>query len=77
MVLSPLLSNLSIHIGVVISIVSIVYLLVIFSEFINSELNLQDDKKIYFNLICYSLILLIAYFIMIKYIGSLFSGFGI
>lgn len=77
MVLSPLLSNLSIHIGIVISIVSIVYLLVIFSEFINSELNLQDDKKIYFNLICYSLILLIAYFIMIKYIGSLFSGFGI
>lgn len=77
MVLSPLLTNISVYIGMSISIISVVYLLVIFNEFINNELNLEGDKKIYFNLICYSLILLIAYFIMTKYLGPLFSSFGL
>lgn len=77
MVLSPILANISVHVGVIISIVSIVYTLVIFNEFINSEIAIDGDIKIYFNLICYSLILLICYFILVKYLGSLLSGFGL
>lgn len=76
MILSPILSNLSVHVGAVISIISIVYTLVLFNEFMDYELKIEGNVKIYFNLICYSLILIICYFVLTKYIGSLFQDLG-
>lgn len=62
--LTPIFGWINIHFGVIVTIVGFVYSLVIFFSAIKDEFKFKNaDQAVYFNLICVSVILIIAYFI--------------
>lgn len=77
-VLSPLLSAIDTTVGLIISVIGIVYFVVILLELLNDTIAIENkDTRIYFHLVCLSIILLVGGFIAYKVIlGSLSSGLG-
>ena len=61
--LSTIFSIIWAPLGTAIETISIIYTLIILYELINLELNLPIDQKIYFNLICFSILLIGGNFI--------------
>ncbi len=75
LILSPILSKIWSPLGMAISIIGLLYSFIMLYEFINSELNLNGDIKIYFNLICFGILLVAGYYIFMKIMmGSVSSG---
>ena len=60
MILSPILGMIWSPLSMVFTIIGLVYSLIIFYEFMNNELNLEKDKKIYFNLVCFGILIIVA-----------------
>lgn len=60
--------------GVIATIISSIYSLTIFYELVNEELQLKDEIKIYFNAACFSTILVIIYFIIVKVVLAAISS---
>lgn len=73
-VLDPLFSLLSSDLGSVIAIIGVVYTFVEIIIMMNKEIKLEGDIKIYFNLACFSVLLIIAYFIIMHMISSTYSS---
>lgn len=72
--LSPILGIISIYISVIINIIAIVYSITIFVILINDELNLSGTVKLYYNSICTSTLFVVAYFVILNTVSSLFSS---
>ena len=53
MILSPILGAIWIPLGVIVTVVSAIYSVLILLELMNKELQLVGDVKIYFNLVCF------------------------
>lgn len=70
MLLSPILGMIHSTFGLIIGLVGIIYSMILLYEGINHEVKLENDIKLYFNLACSSSIVVIAYFILSKYIIS-------
>lgn len=77
MILAPIFSLIYNHLGVIIYVISFIYAVIIFGTLLNEELKLEGSIKLYYNTICYSVLVLTAYFILINKVSSLFSGLGI
>ncbi|MFA5604135.1 MAG: hypothetical protein WDA12_04745 [Bacilli bacterium] len=77
LLLSPLLSILYAPLGGIVTIIGGVYTLIILYEMTNNEILLKGDLKVYFNLICLSLLALTVYYLYMKSItNSLLNLFG-
>ena len=62
--LTPIFGWINVHLGVIVTVVGMIYALVIFFTAINDEFKFDSaDKSVYFNLICISIIVIILYFI--------------
>lgn len=61
MILTSLISIISIHLGVIVAILSSVYTITILVTLINDELKLEGYQKVLFNAICFGVILCISY----------------
>lgn len=68
--LSTIFSIIWAPLGTAIETISIIYTLIILYELINLELNLPIDQKIYFNLICFSILLVGGNFIYDRFITT-------
>ncbi len=74
LILAPIASMIWVPLAMIFIVVSFAYAILIFYDLINKELNLDGDKKIYFNLACLSVIIIAAYFLIITLlVGSLGS----
>ncbi len=77
MILSPLGGLIWSPLSVVFMIVGAIYTLIVLYELMNNELDLDGDIKIYFNLICFGVLIVIGYFVYMKLIiSSVTSGLG-
>lgn len=74
MILSPILSLIYAPLGMIINIVAIVYSIVILMECLNNELQLTEDKKIYFFLIILGIIIVAGYYLYMEFFA--FGGLG-
>lgn len=74
MILSPILGKIWSPLSMLFSIVGIIYFLIILYELMNNELNLEKDKKIYFNLICLGILVVAGYFVGMKLLMSSITG---
>ncbi len=75
--LTPIFGWLNVHLGVIVTIVGMIYSLVIFFTAINDEIKFDSaDKSIYFNLICASIIVIILYFIGYNMAANTIAGIG-
>ena len=70
MIVGPLLSFIYTPLSMLVIALSIVYSITILYELINDELKLESDQKVYFNIVCYSVIIVIGYFAFTKLIAS-------
>ncbi len=68
--LSTIFSIIWAPLGTAIETISIIYTLIILYELINLELNLPIEQKIYFNLICFSILLVGGNFIYDRFITT-------
>lgn len=76
MILSPLGGMIWSHLSIIFSAVGGIYTLIILYELINNELQLEGDKKVYFNLICFGIIAVAGYYAFMKlFTSSISSGF--
>lgn len=77
-ILSPLLSFINTYLGVIITIVGCVYFIVILLELLNDQIIIENkNTKIYFHLVCLSILLIVGSFIAYKLVlGSLTNGLG-
>lgn len=70
-ILSPLLTMVSAQLGMGITIIGGVYTVIILYETINSEILLEGNIKIYFNLVCLSILAIAVYYLYMKvFMGS-------
>lgn len=70
-VLGPIFGMLWDKLAIVFSIMGICYTITILCELINKEIQLEDDQKIYFNFICFSIIFIVLFFVIYQMtIGS-------
>lgn len=77
LLLSPLVSLVYQPLGMVVLVIGSIDTVVILYEAMNQELKLEGDKKIYFNLICFSIIALGLSYLYSKYsLGSVTSILG-
>lgn len=75
MVISPLLSMICAPLGMGATIVGGVYTVIIIYEIINNEIKLEGNAKLYFNLICMSILAIAGYYLYMKLLmGSATSG---
>ena len=65
-VLSPILSSIYTPLGMIISIAGLAYTMILLYEIMNNEIGLEGNFKIYFNLICFSIILVALYYLYMK-----------
>ncbi len=70
MILSPILGMIWSPLSMVFTIIGLVYSLIILYEFMNKELNLEKDKKIYFNLVCFGILIIAGYYAYMKLVMS-------
>ncbi len=73
-VLSPLLSLINTSIGLGITVLGLVYTIVLIYEAMNQEIQLEGNLKYYFNLICFSVIVVSIYLIATKLFTSSIIG---
>lgn len=73
-VLSPLLSLINTSIGLGITVLGFVYTIVLIYEAMNQEIQLEGNLKYYFNLICFSVIVVSIYLIATKLLASSIIG---
>lgn len=74
LILGPLLGQLWDKFALVIPLLGNVYMFVLLYELINEEVKLEKDAKVYFNLICFAIMVIALYFINIKYSVSAISS---
>lgn len=75
LVLSPLLSMIYTPLGMGITIIGGVYTIIIMYETINNEILLEGNAKFYFNLVCLSILTIVAYYLYMKlFMGSVSSS---
>ncbi len=74
MILSPLGGMIWSPLSIVFMVVGAVYTLVILYELMNSELKLEGDAKIYFNLICFGILAVAGYYAYMKLFMSSVTG---
>ena len=67
MVISPLLSMIYTPLGIGVTIVGGVYTIIIIYEIINNEIKLEGNAKLYFNLICMSILAIAGYYLYMKF----------
>ena len=67
LVISPIVSLIYAPLGMVVTIISGVYTFLIFYEAINEEIPLEKEKKFYFHLLCISIVVVIIYFVYMKF----------
>ena len=70
MIVGPLLSLIYTPLSMLVIALSIVYSITILYELINEELKLESDQKVYFNIVCYGVMMIIGYFAFTKLIAS-------
>ena len=63
MILSPIFGKLWDVLSIIVIVVSLVYSVIILYELMNDNLNFESDTKVYFNLICFGIILVIGYLV--------------
>lgn len=61
LLISPILSVISIRLSSLVLISGFIYTLILLHESINNEFKLEENKKYYFNLVCYLVLLIISY----------------
>jgi len=76
MVLAPILGLIWGHLSVIVSVASSIYGITILYELINDEIKLKDDKKIYFNVICFAILIIAVYFIGINMVSNALTDLG-
>ncbi len=74
MILSPILGMIWSPLSMVFTIIGLVYSLIIMYEFMNNELSLEKDKKIYFNLVCFGILIIAGYYAYMKLLMSSVTG---
>lgn len=62
MALAPILVKIWSPLYMIVSVVSLIYSVTILTSLMNSELDISGDQKIYFNLICYTIIIVGGYY---------------
>lgn len=70
LVISPILSIVSAEIAAVAVLVGSLYTILMIHETINNEFKLEGNIKYYFNLACYSVLLIISYIVLSKIVFS-------
>ncbi len=75
-IISPILGLLWNPLSIIFTLISLVYSFIALYEIINGEIMLEKDKKIYFNIICFSIILVAGYFIYVKLFMNQISDLG-
>lgn len=73
MVLSPIIGMIWSPLGIIFTVVGGIYSIIILYELMNKELNLEDDIKVYFNVACLGILVLVGYFSFMK----IFSDSGL
>lgn len=77
LVLAPILSMISNDIGLIVTILGVVYTLVLLYESMNNELSLEGNVKYYANIACLSIIMILLYYIIYNLIvSSITSSLG-
>ena len=66
MIISPLVGKIWEPLSIVFMVVGAVYSLIILYELMNNELKLDNDIKIYFNLICFSILFVAGYYLLMN-----------
>ncbi len=74
LILSPLLSLIWAELAMPIIVIGAVYTIVIIYEGINSEILLEGNAKYYFNLVCLSILGIVAYYLCMKVFMSSIKG---
>ncbi len=75
MILAPILGMVWSPLSIVFTIIGLVYSLIILYEIMNNELNLEKDKKIYFNLICFGILIIAGYYAYMRlFMSSVNAG---
>ena len=74
MVLSPILGAIWEPLSIIFSILGLVYSVIVLYELINSNLDLDSDMKIYFNLLCFGILLVAGYFAYINLFVTVDAG---
>ena len=70
LVLSPLVSLITVKLGMPIILIGGVYTIILIYEAMNTELNFEGNTKYYFNLICLSIIGIASYYLYSKFLGT-------
>lgn len=73
-ILSPLLTMVNTSVGIGVTVVGFIYTIVIIYETMNQEIQLGGNSKYYFNLICFSVIMISIYLITTKLFTSSIIG---
>lgn len=75
LILSPLLALILSELSMPIMLVGIVYTIILLYEGMNSQIKLEGNIKYYFNLICFSILMVSAYYLFMKlFMSSLVGG---
>lgn len=69
-IISPLLSTIYAPLGIGATIVGGVYTVIIIYEIMNNEIKLEGNAKLYFNLICMSILAIAGYYLYMKFFMS-------
>lgn len=77
MIVSPILGLIYIHLGTIAFVLSFIYSISIFTTLLNEEIKLDGTLKLYYNTVCYSVLILVAYFIAVNSITTFISSLGI
>ena len=78
MIVSPLLGYIWNPLSLIAMVLGVFYTIIIMYELINDDLNFEGDMKIYFNMICWGILVVSGYYALLKmYVGaSVFSLIG-
>ena len=73
LLIAPILGLLWGVLQLIVSVVSIAYFIIILYELMNKELKLENNMKVYFNLACFSTLIIVGYYVTLKFLlNSLF-----
>jgi len=75
LVVSPILTFISIELGLLATVVGLFYTMILGYESINDEFKLEGNTKYIFNLVCYTVLVVIAYIVVSKLlVATITSG---
>ena len=66
MIISPIIGSIWAPLGSAFTIAGFAYSLIILYELINNELKLEGDLKLYFNLVCFGILGIVGYYVIMK-----------